>query len=126
MSAHKKVNVDIKSQKDFFKRGKEIARLADKGHEIPHETTIWFENVIDFNKFISEKKIQLLTQIREEPCSITELATLVKRNRTAVTRDVNELEKSGLVLTQMVTNRGHGKVRVVKPIAKHLILQIKI
>ncbi len=126
MRTRKKVSIDVQSKKAFFEKGKEISRLADKGLEIPTEKTIWFEDVRDFHKFLSEKKIQLLTQIREAPSSITELAKTIGRARTAVARDVNELENSGLLQTEMVSNPGHGRTRMVKPIAQHLVLQIKI
>lgn len=126
MSTAKKISIGVKGKKEFFARGKEIAHMADKGKEIPHEMNIWFEDVADFNHFISENKIKLLAQIREAPCSITELAKRIHRNRSAVTRDVNELEESGLIQTEMVSNEGHGRSRLVKPIAKHLVLQIRI
>lgn len=126
MAISKKVSIDVREKEDFFAKGKKIASLADKREKIPEEKTIWFEDVKDFNKFISAKKIALLAQIRDMPGSITELAKRINRDRVAVTRDVNELESSGLVKTEMISNHGHGRIRVVKPIAKHLLLQVKI
>ncbi|MGD9591646.1 MAG: hypothetical protein AB7V32_03905 [Candidatus Berkiella sp.] len=126
MKTSKKISLETKSQKDFFARGKMISQIADEMKNLCPEKTIWFEDVKDFNKFINENKIKLLAQIRETPCSITELANKIKRNRASVTRDVNELEKYKLVKTQLINNDGHGKIRLVKPIAKHIILQIKI
>ncbi len=126
MSVSKKISTETRKNKDFFSRGKQLAKIADEMKDMPQEKTIWFEDVKDFNKFISEKKIMLLAQIRDYPGSITELANRIKRNRTAVTRDVNELEKFKLVKTEMINNDGHGKIRIVKPVAKHIVLQIKI
>ena len=126
MKTSKKISLASRRKKDFFARGKAIAKIADEMKSLPHEKIIWFEDVKDFNKFISENKITLLSQIREYPGSITELAHRIKRNRSAVTRDVNELEKFKLIKTELVSNDGHGKTRIVKPIAKHIVLQIKI
>ena len=126
MPISRKVTLGVSDKKTFFSKGREIARLADAGRKIPMEMTILFEDVEDFNKFISNKKISLLTLVRINPKSISELAKIINRNRSSVTRDINELESSGLVHTEMVDNPGHGKVRMVWPVAKKLLLQIQI
>lgn len=126
MKNSKTISLEVKSKKDFFTRGKAIAKIADEMKNLTPEKTIWFEDVKEFNKFITENKMKLLAQIRENPSSITELAHKINRNRSAVTRDVNELEKYKLVKTELINNDGHGKIRIVRPIAKQIVLQIKI
>ncbi len=126
MKTSKKISLETRSKKEFFSRGKVISKIADEMKNLTPEKTIWFEDVKEFNKFITKNKMKLLAQIRENPSSITELAQKINRNRSAVTRDVNELEKFKLVTTELINNDGHGKIRIVKPIAKQIVLQIKI
>jgi hypothetical protein len=46
------------------------------------------------------------------------------RNRGAVTRDVNQLKKLGLVRLREQTNPGHGIVQIVEPVAERVEMRI--
>ena len=43
-----KTIIKVSSIDEFFKRGKEIAKLADQGKRIPHERIISFEDPEDW------------------------------------------------------------------------------
>jgi predicted transcriptional regulator len=54
-----KTIVKFGSMEDFFKRGRKIARLADKGDPIPCERIISFENADDLAELIKTKESPL-------------------------------------------------------------------
>lgn len=51
--------VKIGGSEDFFKRGRQIAKLADQGKPIPCERIISFEDADDMAKLITTEKLSL-------------------------------------------------------------------
>ena len=76
----------------FFKRGREVARLADQGKPIPAERVIAYENPEDLARILTTAKIALFRVIKDRPGSITDIAARLKRDRSAVKRDIDDLE----------------------------------
>jgi predicted transcriptional regulator len=50
--------------------------------------------------------------------SLTDLSGKLRRAKTAVARDVATLKTPGLIKTELVVNPGHGRVTMVKPLAR--------
>jgi predicted transcriptional regulator len=61
---------------------------------------------------------RLLQQIRKKAASISDLAKILKRDASAVRKDVLKLESVRMVETKERVNPGHGKVKIVSPVAK--------
>lgn len=120
-TAKKRIDISVRTKKEFFKRGKEIARKADKGETLEPVTSIWFEDPKDLAKFLSEAKLELIKAIRKRPMSIPDLVVALQRHRASLTRDINILEQAGLVKSEMVVNPGHGRVRVVRASSKEAV-----
>jgi len=57
---------------------------------------------------------------------ISDLASRLKRDVRAVSRDVVRLEKAGLLRTSYRVNPGHGRYKVVEPVAKEYNLVASI
>lgn len=55
-----KITVKLGDVKDFFQRGKDIARLADVGTVIPNEKIITFEDRADLISLIIKSRIDLV------------------------------------------------------------------
>jgi predicted transcriptional regulator len=55
--------------------------------------------------------------VREKPAPVSELAIVLKRDRTAVKRDVKILATFGLVKIREEANSGHGRRKIVQPLA---------
>lgn len=108
---------------DFFKNTKKVMRAIDKREPIQPSRTLIFAEPLEMLRFLSEKKIELINVIRNNPDSITNLAKLTKRNRTSVCRDINEMERFGLVRTHEETNTGHGRHKIVELISKKFKLE---
>lgn len=111
---------------EFFTKVKKIMYTADKGETIKPEHTIVFENPIELLHMLSNSKIKLIHIIRKHPDSISNIAKATRRNRAAVYRDIQELEKFGLVKTLEEINPGHGRHKIVKAASDRLRLEAYI
>ncbi len=89
--------IKVETPEAFFKRGKVIAKLADQEKPIPREHIIAFENPEDMARLITTAKLALFREVRQRPGSITELSERLHRDRSAVKRDIDELERAGLI-----------------------------
>lgn len=109
------------STESFFKRGKKIARLADEGKSIPESFLISFEDPKEFSSLLSPAKLQLIKHVRKNPVSVTDLAKILNRDRSAVSKDVSILENFGLVAISEKPNPGHGKIKEVSATSKKIV-----
>ena len=76
-----------------------------------------FENPADLLRVLTEQRVRILNAVRRNPAPVSELATVLKRDRTAVRRDVRILTAFGLLEIHEETNPGHGRRKIVGPIA---------
>ena len=119
-----KLGIKSATEGDFFKRAKQLAALADAGKALPEEHTITFEDPLEMVRTLSAARIVLLRAVKMYPGSITSLSTRLKRDRSAVTRDVAILEKAGLVTVEQKVLPGHGQMKEVKATALRLKLEV--
>jgi predicted transcriptional regulator len=66
---------------------------------------------------LSQARRRLMKEIMLEPKTINELAGLLHRDRSAITKDVGLLERMGLLVSQRQSNPGHGVQKLVMPVA---------
>ena len=65
------------------------------------EPTVWFTSIDSFAKVLSERNRELLALIaREQPDSLTRLATLTGRNKSNLSRTLKTMSRYGLVELQ--------------------------
>src|SRR5690242_3654051 len=121
-----KVRVTGDGVKGFFERAREHARKLDRGEELAHEVVISFEDPMDMMRVLSAERIRLLRAAREGAIPVSELAADLRRDVRAVGRDVDLLEKFGLLQTRYETNPGHGKRKVVESSAAKYRLEAVI
>ncbi len=62
------------TEDDFFQRGRQLARSADRGEVLPSESTISFEDPADVVKLITTARLALFRAIKEMPGSITQIS----------------------------------------------------
>jgi predicted transcriptional regulator len=118
----RKVEIRVETVETFFERGRTLAKAADQGEAIPSSRVVAFEDVESLLHVLTEKRVLLLKQLKEAPTSISMLATKLKRDRSAVSRDVQLLERFGVI---QVTERplpGHGRQKWVTPLAREIRL----
>lgn len=117
-----KATIKTAGAEDFFRRGREIAKLADQGKRIPHEKVIAFEDPEDIGRLITAGRMALFRAVKACPGSITEISVRLHRDRSAVKRDVDELERVGLVVVDTKPLPGHGRKKEVRAIAQRVVL----
>jgi predicted transcriptional regulator len=101
----------------FFERSLHRARKLDRGEKLPAELRLTFEDPADLLRVLSAQRIRVLHAVRKKPAPVTDLAMVLKRDRTAVKRDVKILTSFGLVKIHEETNPGHGRRKIVQPLA---------
>lgn len=107
---------------DFFKRGKRIAKLADQIKRIPCERIISFEDPEDLARLITTAKLVLFREVKECPGSITDLSQRLHRDRSAVKRDVDALERIGLIEVEEKPFHGHVRIKEVRAVTEQVLL----
>jgi predicted transcriptional regulator len=120
------VRIKVETTNAFFERGRKMAGLADRGKPIRYTRVVAFEDAADLLRLLTDKRVLLLRQVNETPGSISELAKRLRRDRSAVTRDVHLLERYGVL---QVTERplpGHGKQKWIAPVARSIQLTAQL
>jgi len=118
----RKTEIRVEGVDAFFERGRKLARAADKGDIIPSSTVVAFEDVESLLHVLTEKRVLLLKQVKETPTSIGALARKLKRDRSAVTRDVQVLERCGVIQVTEKPLPGHGRQKWITPVAGEIRL----
>lgn len=101
----------------FFRRSTARGRKLDRGEKLLPEMRLTFEDPADLLRVLTTQRVRVLDAVRKNPAPVSELATVLKRDRTAVRRDVRILMTFGLLNTREETNPGHGRRKIVGPMA---------
>lgn len=121
-----KLTIKTGTEEDFFKRGRKLAQIADRGEQLPDERVVSFEDPADVMKLITTARLALFRAVRDMPGSITQLSERLHRDRSAVKRDVDELERAGLVTVAEKILPGHGRMKEVRATANRFSLQAEV
>ena len=121
-----KLTLTTGTDRDFFKRGRDLARKLDSRDKVPAETIITYEDPEELLELITRARINLLRAVNEEPGSITDIAHRLHRDRSAVKRDIDILAAAGLVQVESRPSPGHGQKKFVKASAKKFQLVAQI
>ncbi|MGO9010442.1 MAG: MarR family transcriptional regulator [Bryobacteraceae bacterium] len=122
----RKTEIRVESPDVFFERGRRTARVADRGGRIPASRIVAFEDAESLLSVLTEKRVTLLKQVKETPGSITVLAGKLGRDRSAVTRDVQLLERFGVIQVTQKTLPGHGRQKWISPVARAIQLTAEL
>ena len=101
----------------FFERSLARAGQLDAGGALAPEMRLTFEDPADLLKLLTVQRLRVLRAIRRKPAPLSELARTLKRDRAAVRRDVGVLASFGLVKAHEEPNPGHGRRKVIEPLA---------
>ena len=118
----RKAEIRVEPVSAFFERGRKVTRLADRGDKIPPSRVISFEDMESLLHVLTEKRLLLLRQLKETPASISDLARKLKRDRSAVTRDIQVLERFGVLHVTEKPLPGHGRQKWIAPVARDIRL----
>jgi predicted transcriptional regulator len=111
---------------DFFTRGRQLAKLADTGEQLPQERIISFEDPAELLQLLTPARLALFLAIKDAPDSITAIAERLQRDRRAVKRDLDLLARYGLVQVESKASPGHGRKKEVSVGAEHCRLEAQL
>lgn len=114
------------TEEDFFKRGFQLAKALDNGKTTRQQTILTFEDPVDLMKLLSTARLNLFKEIKREPGSITRIAERIKRDRSAVKRDIDVMQAAGLLEVTEMPHPGHGRIKEVRAIAEKISLQVDV
>ncbi len=118
-----KLSIKTATEDDFFARGRQLSKTADRGEPLPDERIVSFEDPADLMKLVTVARLALFRAVKEMPGSITQISQRLQRDRSAVKRDVDELERAGLVTISEKVLPGHGRMKEVRATAMRFSLQ---
>jgi len=119
-----KINTD--GFEGYAKRALNRAKKLDRGETIKPEITITFEDPLAMIEILTAERLRLVQKVRTKSVSISALAAALKRDPKSVRRDVLKLERAGVVRTRDQVNPGHGRVKIVEPVARECRLMAVI
>jgi predicted transcriptional regulator len=105
------------------KRAMARARKLDRGEAIEAEITLTFADPLDMLEVLTVSRVRLVGVARERKHSVSSVAAALKRDPKSVRRDVVKLERAGMLRTYEEVNPGHGRVRIVEPVAGRVELR---
>ena len=108
-------------------KSKGVARALDaQAGSLPYSKVFTSFEFEDFLTQLTPKRFELLRLASKGRHSIADLATASHRNPSAVSRDVSRLSELGLVKVESVSNEGHGRKKVVMPVASTISINVSI
>ncbi len=108
-------------------KSKAVARALDKSAAaLPYSKVFTSFEFEDFLTQLTPKRFELLRMASKGQHSIADLASASNRNPSAVSRDVSKLSELGLVRVESVSNEGHGRKKVVTPVARTISINASI
>jgi predicted transcriptional regulator len=119
----KRTTVRVGTAPEFFERGQNYAQRLRMGTRLPESRLITFEDPADMMRILSPAKLQLLRAVKAHPGSIGSLASRLRRDRSAVTREVAQLQRFGLVRVADEVLPGHGRMKKVSAVAGEIRLE---
>lgn len=90
---------------------------------IPDRIILNFEDPAELLRFLSANRLKLFRSIKKAPGSITDVAKRVKRDRSAVKRDIDALHAAGLLHIEDQISPGHGQKKFVRAAATTIQLE---
>jgi predicted transcriptional regulator len=107
----------------WAKRARARAQKMDRGEKILPELSITFESPLEMLEVLTSERMRLCEVARTQAYSVSGLAAALKRDPKSVRRDVAKLVRVGVLRTREEINPGHGRVKIVEPVAKKFELR---
>jgi predicted transcriptional regulator len=125
MSA-RRLNIGIRTSAERSKAIREAMRGVASGHRTPQEPELYFENLEELRRILTEKRLELLLAItRHRPASVHELASLVGRDYKNVSTDIALLGRLGLVSLEARGGKGRAQAPTVPYDEVHVTIDLR-
>ncbi len=94
----KRIKIEIRSLDSVLKEAGDVFEKVSRGEHVVKKEAIYFSDLKDMRKVLTEKRMELLKVIKDKkPSSIYELAKIVHRELKNVLQDLTYLRQLGLV-----------------------------
>lgn len=94
----RRLKIGIRSGVERSKALGEALRRVANGNRAPQKPELYFENIEELRRILTEKRLALLLAIiHHHPASVRALASLIERDYKNVSTDIVLLERLGLV-----------------------------
>jgi predicted transcriptional regulator len=104
----KKIRIEIRTLDSALREAGESFEKIAGGKRVKRKTALYFSNIKDLRKVLTEKRLELLKTIKDrKPSSIYELAQMVDRDLKNVLQDVSYLRDIGMDYGKERDNRHH-------------------
>lgn len=121
-----KLTVRADGFEGHMKRSLARAKKLSRREKIESEITLTFADPLDMLNVLTPQRLKLVEAVRKGKYSVSSLAAVLNRNTKSVRRDVVKLEEVGMLRTYEEVNPGHGRVRIVEPVAKRVELRASL
>jgi predicted transcriptional regulator len=122
----RRLNIGIRRGVERSKVLREAVRRVARGDLTAQEPELYFENVEELRRVLTEKRLELLLAIsRERPASVHELAGLLERDYKNVSMDITLLERLGLVRLEARTGKGRAQTPTVPYDEIHVTIDLR-
>ena len=101
-----RVIVRTGTAESFFRQARAAARHADEGEALDGAITLSFEDPQRMFAVLTTARRELVRAVVGKPKTVADLTRALKRERTAIAKDVKVLEAAGLVRTRRESNPG--------------------
>ncbi len=118
-----KLTIHTDGFEGWEKRSRERARKMDRGERITPSRAITFESPISMLEVLTPERMRMVEVARQQPYTMTGLAAALGRDPKSVRRDVAKLSQYGVLRTREQVNPGHGRVKIVEPVAQKIELR---
>jgi predicted transcriptional regulator len=109
----------------WSQRSRERAERLARKELLEPEMTINFDSPLEMLECLTAQRMRLFQAAQKRAHSVSELAAALKRDPKSVRRDVQKLERAGVLRTREAINPGHGRVKIVEPVAKSFELRAR-
>jgi predicted transcriptional regulator len=107
----KKIHIEIKPLDSALQEAAESFEKISQGKRVKKKTALYFSNIRDLRKVLTERRLELLKTIKDKkPSSVYELARMVDRDLKNVLQDVGCLHDLDMV---EITETGEKKIPTV-------------
>jgi predicted transcriptional regulator len=121
-----KVTVHADGFEGHVERSMARAKRLARKERIEPGITLTFADPLDMLDVLTAKRLMLMKVARQGKYSVSSLAAVLNRDPKSVRRDVVKLEQAGMLRTYEEVNPGHGRVRIVEPVAKRVELRASL
>ena len=109
----------------WSQRSRERAERLARKELLEPEMTINFDSPLEMLECLTAQRMRLFQAAQKRAHSVSELAAALKRDPKSVRRDVQKLERAGVLRTREAINPGHGRVKIVEPVADSFELRAR-